>query len=539
MAINYHNNEVSGFIKIGSKSFSIVPLDNNRQFLLEHNNEVYHSCGQPEDTTSTPDPPSGPSECGETPPEIIQDNSCAATISVLLVITNEAKDWILSNNGSINAFAMEGQNAVNLAFLNSNIHNKEVIVRWVERDLSGALSPNNNIGDDWLQLPTLLSSDRTAQLADIAFLITNQGYDGIAGIASGIGPSPDFAYGIVEAPYFNTQLVFAHELGHLLGGRHNWPKNVGDDPTEVFHHAFRQVFPPDPIDYNDVNIVGTWMTIVGRPVPVGGVFLLDDGNGNEYLADFVGDHRILHYSNPDVVYNNWAVTGTECANNALKIQNSACELDDFMASQELDVFITNGGIPCSLPITYTATIIPPTQGLQGQGPYTVTWTGGSFFNFPNGGVFLGTGPTLTLTTHLHCPYYWLNCVVTSSDGITTSTTRQILVDVSCCTTEGESDTNGDGERVLTQDINTFSPKIQLSPNPTNNMRVEISLDATMTVPFGYKLSTLEGRLLDAGQSVIENGKATLTFADEIPGLYLLQLNLSTGTTKTFKLIILK
>jgi hypothetical protein len=61
----------------------------------------------------------------------------------------------------------------------------------------------------------------------------------------------------------------------------------------------------------------------------------------------------------------------------------------------------------------------------------------------------------------------------------------------------------------------------------------------LTVPFDYKLSTLEGRLLDAGQSVIENGKATLTFADENPGLYLLQLNLSTGATKTFKLILLK
>lgn len=408
MSVFYHNGLVAGFIQTGGKFYELMPMDTFYQFFVERNNDVLRACGTP--SSSTPPPDSiEPDKC-KFPTGYNTYNTCPALVSVLLVITEEAKDWILLNYGSMDAYAIIGQAMVNLAFYNSDIPNKEIRVEWIERDLSGDLSLDTLIELDRGYLPDLIGDDREEHKADVAVLVTNQGYMGVAGAVTNYGPSTDEAFAIIEAPYLIAQYVLAHELAHLFGCRHNWPFDLGPDQVDICAHAKRWIQTPFTIFYDEVHEVPyTWSTIVGVPLYYGVAYPVEDDSGTYYL-EFLHDERLLHYSNPDVDYN-FIPTGRDqgyIANNALYIRNEACTVDDFFPTRELGVLVVYPqGSPCLTTNTFSAHIIPPESEVPGQPPYTVRWftntTG--LFSIDDPGDYLGQGADLTLNDYPDCPVF--------------------------------------------------------------------------------------------------------------------------------------
>lgn len=533
----YRAGRVAGFLQTKGDFYELMPLDSNYQFWVERDNTQPRPCGMPEVSPPPPDSSGpGPNAC-DLPTGIDTYNTCPALVSVLIVFTAEAKEWVLDHYGDIDAYVQVGQTAVNQAFYNSDIPNKEIRIEWIER-LDVTLPDPPIIDIDILALPDILEPERNASNADVAILLTNRGY-GTGGAVSAIGPSDAEALAIVEAPYFNSQYVFAHELGHLLGGRHNWPIDAGDDATQVCSHAYRHIPTPPNVVYNDINylytIESSWTTLIGIPVPINTVWSVTDGI-DFFYAQFTAEanNRILHYSNPDVLYGQ-APTGRDegaVANNALFIRNNACTVADFFATRELAAFISHpySTESCNTSTTFTAYILTPESGIPGQSPYTVTWywntTGIFTTNSP--GTYLGQGVQITLNDHLDCPVYWLKCVVASSDGVTVSRIRKIVVGPSSCCIENE-------ER--NSDIQEGIASGKLAPNPVNRGEfLYISMPGNDIYGANYQITDALGHIISPLKTLPQD--LQIDVGELTPGVYWLQVKLLAGESAVFKFLIL-
>ena len=131
LAFLIRNGLTAGFLQEAGDFYELTPLDSTYQFWTRRKHTALAGCGTPEDTTTYTEPP-GPDYCS-LPLGVDTFNTCPALISVLLVLTNEGKKWILEHFGNIDTYVALGQITVNMAFGNSAIPNKEVRVKWIEQ----------------------------------------------------------------------------------------------------------------------------------------------------------------------------------------------------------------------------------------------------------------------------------------------------------------------------------------------------------------------------------------------------------------------
>jgi hypothetical protein len=537
-------NQTGGFIQVGSDFFEIYPIDENYQFLVKTKGEGFKPCGDSKQVIAPISPNPEPDKCSY-PTGYNPYNTCPAVISVLLVITNEARARIEANWGSffgVPLFAALGQMSVNYAFYNSDIPNKEVKVKCVFADLQNSISGDYVL--DKPLLPNILGSLRAANNADIAFLLVHKKIP-IAGFVQNFGPNNSTqGFGVLEAEPFLREYVFAHELGHLIGCRHNWPINYGDDDTAICAHAKRHIPTPNNVDYDHPEDhtynVESWMTIMGKPFELG-PYIFENINGY-YYANVNKDYRILHYSNPSVYYGNEA-TGTATgyiADNAKSMRNDACNVSLYSVDQELSFAITTTTCK-ALPYNLTTLISPPTVGLLGQGPYQVKWywntTG--LFNFNQYGqpnfIYLGEGTTLSLAQHPSCPVYWIKCFVVSSDGTLVSRIRKI--DLTGCDCEGKSGNRSNFE--YSQSNPTVKSILNVLPNPTLDGKVIIYSMELKNTSTNLTISSVDGKVQsNFYQQFDEEGTSTLNL-DYPSGVYVITSKLPSGLTNSTKLIILK
>jgi hypothetical protein len=534
LSILYHNGLTAGFIQVQGGFYEFMPVDTNYQFLVKRNNNAIKNCGMPAESLPPPDS-TGPFKCiyptGNNP-----YNTCPALVSVLLVITAEAKTWILDNYGSIEAYAKTGEALVNLAFYNSDIPNKEIRVEWIERlDITLSDDPPN-IDLDRSIVDDILASDRQQHKADIAVLLTNQDY-GVAGAVTGFGPSSASAFAIVEVPYFISQFTFAHELGHLFGCRHNWPVDTGNDNEEVCAHAKRWIPTPLPLVYDQFyDVSGSWSTLVGIPTLIDIYYPIDDGTGIYYVK-FLTDERILHYSNPNVYYNS-EPTGRDdgyIADNARFIRNEACTVANFFPTRELALLILyDYSTPCLVSKTFSAHIVPSESGIPGQPPFNTKWywntTG--IFGENDQSDYLGQGDEITLSSYPACPVFWLKCIVTSSDGITVSRVRKVVIGTESCCSEQE-------ERSTVTNL-PAGGNDKIFPNPITDGTINIEFDTWKNLYVNYMISDVYGRVLSANSRFITvDGNLNLNVEHFDAGAYLLHVKTASGQLKNFIFIILQ
>lgn len=439
---------------------------------------------------------------------------------ILVLLTPEAQDALLEATNN-NTFIAElhlwlSMYTIDVAYLLSDIPNKNVRFTVVpfEMELS------NKIDEDLenLQVTPLLVEYN----ADVAIMLTDHRYieeilPGLTvtylGLANCVGFAEDGtgpcnkAIVVVEsmnAPHF----VFAHEFAHLVGARHNRTTNGGDDDTNICGHALK--FTDESGQENR-----TIMTTASS---------LDDMS------------RILNFSNPDVSFNG-APTGTVLNDNAKTIRFNACEMT---SGDEMMAGIDGAGLVCDPNLeTYTANVVPASNGTPGQPPFTYHWrwnTTGVFLqnNGTYAGTYLGNSSSVTVG-NLNCPRFYLFLQVNSSDGVIATRVRKIETnDCAECIVYG-----GGLMAPPSGNINSTG-YVTIEPNPATD-KAALSFDTEAESSFSFFLSDMQGRMVfQSVERLAEPGKNRVDLpVNDLPsGMYFCNVEIN-GQRTTLKLMVSK
>ena len=326
------------------------------------------------------------------------DNDCSAVVSVLVLVTPEALNWLGGNYTPLEStlyFGL-GLNTVNFAFLNSGMYHKSV--RFIVEPYNFNYSGTPLIASDILLLlnDKAAHARRNATRADLMFLLTDSRYFPYAGATYIGGVNPPYL-GIVSMEYLSgPSFTFAHELGHAFLLNHNRVSNQGDINYDGEECPFGWRF------HNAAGIARTTIMVLSKP------------------EDTIPGARILlNYSNPNIIFEGLA-TGTPTDFNARQASHSLCNVDDYFFDAELGVNISGPQFICEETATYTANITPPGTGVPGVGPYNIRW-GVCDREFPTTShplVPLGSSATLSMQSgNLPSPVFWLFVSVISADGV--------------------------------------------------------------------------------------------------------------------------
>ncbi len=237
---------------------------------------------------------------------------------------------------------------------------------------------------------TILPAHPTAQIlrdnyeADLVVLFTNGisgNYLNYGGSAAAIGPDIDSAYAIVQAKYALAPTMFAHEVGHLFGARHQ----ASADPVGTYQHAY---------EFKTGWIVKTTrVTVMHTP----------------YLPR-KKKRYISYYSNPDVSFKGKA-TGTPSANNSLKLQESYEIIKYFRPHTDVTVSILGPDVLADneTGLWTAAYCIDASVGEPVSYLWECSFGGYSY-------VTIGTGATVTLTMPPNLPFFSLRLTINFSSG---------------------------------------------------------------------------------------------------------------------------
>ena len=141
---------------------------------------------------------------------------------------------------------------------------------------------------------------RVRHKADIGVMVVAKS-PGMCGLAKSIGCEADTAFCLVNVSCL-TNLVLAHEIGHLMGARHNWevhPEMLDKTPQ---NHGFW---------YVGATSKASWGTVMSYGCPQGGC------------------PRIPYWSNPDISVNGISTGSNDCCNNAAIITRSLKKISNF------------------------------------------------------------------------------------------------------------------------------------------------------------------------------------------------------------------
>lgn len=241
-------------------------------------------------------------------------------IRVLFLYTNSALNLV--GNGYQNEVAMRTVvytyiNRANISFSNSNI-NAHMTLAYL-----GPTSFNENVHswDDVLDYFTTPNDGyidevhtlRNKYSADVCVLFINK--DDYCGEAEAINADDDEAFCIVHPTYgCNYKYTAIHEIGHLVGCRHNYAVDLNLIPYRYGHGYYY---------YVENNPLASWRTMMAYD------------NACE-----TGCQRILYWSNPDVNYTGIPTGTSGIANNARVWNNRASTVSDFRNKDNF-IFLTS------------------------------------------------------------------------------------------------------------------------------------------------------------------------------------------------------
>lgn len=213
--------EVMGQMRYRGTVYSIQQLPGGGAVVLEQDGEALKNstCGT-EDTgaTTTRTSPAAPAP-GSTSKNTTNQSTPApdTEVRVLVLFTPAARASVPSISNLIDVANAQ----LNDGLANSGIFGNQISFSVVAKR-EFRFSEDSSITRDIRELPKLSEarSLRDQYQADIVVLLTNGDYGGIAGVASEIGPIVDSAYAIAQTEYATATYTYAHEVGHLMGLRH-------------------------------------------------------------------------------------------------------------------------------------------------------------------------------------------------------------------------------------------------------------------------------------------------------------------------------
>ena len=231
-------------------------------------------------------------------------------IRVLVLYTPEAQSLVSNvKNTILTAVALTNQ-----SFVNSQINYRIELVyagqtNYTESGFSTDLSRFRTSGDGYMDE---VHSLRNKYSADVCVLLISDSL--YCGLASGIGVSAANAFCAVstKGTCATTNYSFAHEIGHLLGCRHD-PYVDNSSTPYAFGHGY-------------VNPSNTWRTIMAYKNACGSC------------------PRLLYWSNPNVNYNGEPM-GTIANNNNTRVWNERSNTVMAFRQPEDNVTFTSSDMP--------------------------------------------------------------------------------------------------------------------------------------------------------------------------------------------------
>ncbi len=426
----------------------------------------------------------------------------ACPIRVLFLYTQAAEDRF--GLTGIQTMANLGISQTNQAFANSNITDVRAVNARIREWVGFDENPDNITGDIMeLQTSAEVAVWRSSDLADVVCLITNAGYARLYGL-SGIIPDPndpdlfisnlgnprfDLAYMIVEGEVFTTKMTFSHELGHIMGCRHQtcmtYQTDACDDDGDIEHgHGWGE-----------------------RPS-----WLCGWKNYSTILHQLRKNNtRLLHFSNPDVSHNDHPTGVPEDSNNAAWISDgNGCTVSEYMDEPVVNL---------SAIISGEAYICQPNTG-----QFYVTATGtGSPFSYEwqvsvdgiNWGSVVGTSASISINS----TNYSVNTTVFLRVKVIDATSATVFAFFNF-----EVRSGGSGCNMPLQYIPSAHVVWDIAPNPVKeNLRISYEV-AGQSAEVAFQINSISGAKLLQRNSTRARGRHTEEIAvDHLPsGLLFIQ-----------------
>ncbi len=489
------NGQKYGQISLDDRTFEYQELGGNLQVLSEHNNELLASkgCGVVTSPIATDSLVTARANCTGA----FISTETVGTIRVLVLYTPAAALF----EPNINNRADLAIQQTNQFFRNSRIvpGDARLVLAGVEPLSFTEVYIDDNVQS--LRNNVIAQNYRNNYSADIVVLLTNGNYPRYAGYVAEVGPRNADAYAIVETYASTTnQRVFAHEIGHLFGARH---------------------------DYGDPNANSERGRVFGTG------FLYLRRNWTIMALDALARGRLENFSNPNVYYKNRA-TGTSTRNNAAKISQTGLTLSAFRPPV-LNVLVPPSpfSIAVSAPITATECTVGVGASASitcGTAPFDVvwensldgiTWNPGTTFStlstFPS---YRFVTPCLGVNTQ-----YFVRATITDQQG-------DIRIDQAMINITAQ----------IVAGLRTASvPKLITSiyPNPfAENTIIKVNLPQAETIQmeltnmYGTIRRVLPTQVLSSGEHQITIARAGLP-----EGLYSVRLTTNNGYVETKNIVI--
>jgi len=211
--------------------------------------------------------------------------NAASTIKIIFPMTPAAQAAIrgLGSDAVLQSWTESRAAELTSAFQNSGIALAAESVGWVPIDTNYSITSSDII---LAMNDVQICLERDARGADIVVVITNAGGAAGAVIESSIGTSnPAEALAMVEYVPAQSNLSVAHEVGHLLGSRHQWAVDSSMTPQYYGHGYLSNETNPNGEAGHAVT--SCFHTILAYSQPC--------SNGET-------SYRIANFSNPSVVY---------------------------------------------------------------------------------------------------------------------------------------------------------------------------------------------------------------------------------------------
>lgn len=271
----------------------------------------------------------------------------------VLVLYTPAAEAAVSNIRNTIQLAVD---ETNQSFTNSNVSYEVELVyieetSYTEVDIDTDLDRFSTDGDGYMDEVHDL---RDTYSADICVLINDDSY--WCGVAETIQASEDEAFCVVDYDCATGYYSFGHEIGHLLGCRHDTYVDNSNTPF-AYGHGF-------------VNVADRWRTIMAY--------------NSECSASGVNCTRLQYWSNPNVTYGGDAM-GTTTTEHCARVWNEESTTVMAFRQPSTNVTLTSTDLSNSLYADVIATQNIATSG-------SITMVSGSELNLRMGNSLEINGP---------------------------------------------------------------------------------------------------------------------------------------------------